>query len=111
MIAPSPLPQHAQSLEEAKSINQSLTTLGRCIEALASDNKRERPPFRESKLTRLLSPALGGAANTCLVVCVAPTMSDKFETVNSLEFGQQVSCIVLTFGPIQTAHSRAWSAC
>lgn len=84
-----------QSLEEAKSINQSLTTLGRCIEALASDNKRERPPFRESKLTRLLSPALGGAANTCLVVCVAPTMSDKFETVNSLEFGQQAMKVVV----------------
>ena len=49
-----------------------------------------QPPFRESKLTRLLSNAIGGGAKTTLVVCVAPTMTDQFETVNSLDFGQQV---------------------
>ena len=76
------------AFDEAKSINQSLTTLGRCIEILASD-KKERPPFREAKLTRLLSNAIGGAAKTTLIVCVAPLMTDQFETVNSLEFGQQ----------------------
>ena len=37
----------------------------------------------------MLSSAIGGAAKTTLVVCVAPTMTDAFETVNSLEFGQQ----------------------
>ena len=47
--------------DEAKAINQSLTTLGRCIEVLAS-SKKEKPPFRESKLTRLLSNAIGAAS-------------------------------------------------
>ena len=82
------------AFDEAKAINQSLTILGRCIEILAS-NKKERPPFRESKLTRLLSNAIGGAAKTTLVVCVAPTMTDQFETVNSLEFGQQAMNVVV----------------
>ena len=82
------------AFDEAKAINQSLTTLGRCIEILAS-NKKERPPFRESKLTRLLSNAIGGGAKTCLIVCVAPTMTDQFETVNSLEFGQQAMNVVV----------------
>ena len=82
------------AFDEAKAINQSLTTLGRCIEVLAS-NKKEKPPFRESKLTRLLSNAIGGAAKTTLVVCVAPTMTDQFETVNSLDFGQQAMNVVV----------------
>ena len=82
------------AFDEAKAINQSLTTLGRCIEVLAS-NKKEKPPFRETKLTRLLSNAIGGAAKTTLVVCVAPTMTDQFETVNSLDFGQQAMNVVV----------------
>ena len=76
------------ALDEAKAINLSLTTLGRCIEILSS-GKKEKPPFRESKLTRLLSNAIGGSAKTTLIVCVAPTVSDVFETTNSLEFGAQ----------------------
>ena len=82
------------AFDEAKAINQSLTTLGRCIEVLGS-NKKEKPPFRDSKLTRLLSNAIGGAAKTTLVVCVAPTMTDQFETVNSLDFGQQAMNVVV----------------
>ncbi|KAL1520241.1 hypothetical protein AB1Y20_023711 [Prymnesium parvum] len=82
------------AFDEAKAINQSLTTLGRCIEILAS-GKKERPPFRESKLTRLLSNAIGGGAKTTLIVCVAPTVSDQFETVNSLEFGLQAMNVIV----------------
>ena len=78
-----------QAFEEAVAINNSLTTLGRCVQALAMGPKGGRPPFRETKLTRLLSNAFGGSAKTVLVVCVAPTASDTFETVNSLNFGQQ----------------------
>ena len=82
------------AFDEAKAINLSLTTLGRCIEILAS-GKKERPPFRDSKLTRLLSNAIGGNAKTTLIVCVAPTVSDQFETVNSLEFGLQAMNVVV----------------
>ena len=82
------------AFDEAKAINQSLTTLGRCIEVLAS-NKKEKPPFRESKLTRLLSNAIGGGAKTTLVICCAPTMTDQFETVGSLDFGQQAMNVVV----------------
>jgi len=82
------------AFDEAKAINQSLTTLGRCIEVLAS-GKKEKPPFRESKLTRLLSNAIGGGAKTTLVICCAPTMTDQFETVGSLDFGQQAMNVVV----------------
>ena len=78
-----------QAFDEACFINNSLTCLGRCVQALAAGPKAGKPPFRETKLTRLLSGAFGGRANTALCVCVAPSQRDAFETLNSLQFGQQ----------------------
>lgn len=45
-------------LEEAKSINLSLSALGKCINALAENSAHV--PFRDSKLTRLLRDSFGG---------------------------------------------------
>ena len=93
-----------QGFDEACSINQSLTTLGRCIQllAVASRGKArgERLPFRESKLTRLLSPALGGsglgaAARTTLVCCVSPSAMDRHETLSTLEFGANAARVLV----------------
>lgn len=65
------------------------------MQALAAAGQKgaPKPPFRESKLTRLLSGAFGGRANTALCVCVAPSSSDAFETLNSLQFGQQAMSV------------------
>lgn len=45
-------------LEEAKSINLSLSALGKCINALAENSAHV--PIRDSKLTRLLRDSFGG---------------------------------------------------
>jgi hypothetical protein len=45
-----------QQAKEAIGINVSLTTLGRVIDALVAG---ERPPYRDSVLTQLLSDSLG----------------------------------------------------
>ena len=85
-----------QHFDEACSINQSLTTLGRCISALSKPgNATKRAPVRESKLTRLLSPCLGGATTTSLVCCVSGAAADRFETHNTLEFGANAMRILL----------------
>lgn len=44
--------------EEAKFINLSLTSLGKCINALAENSPHI--PTRDSKLTRLLRDSFGG---------------------------------------------------
>lgn len=46
------------TLEEAKSINLSLSALGKCINALAENSSHV--PIRDSKLTRLLRDSFGG---------------------------------------------------
>jgi hypothetical protein len=48
-------------IEEAKFINLSLTSLGKCINALAENSPHI--PTRDSKLTRILRDSFGGAYN------------------------------------------------
>ncbi|MBA0852748.1 hypothetical protein Goshw_009366, partial [Gossypium schwendimanii] len=50
-------------LEEAKSINLSLSALGKCINALAENSAHV--PVRDSKLTRLLRDSFGGRFMIC----------------------------------------------
>lgn len=68
-----------QQLEEAKNINKSLTCLGMVINALTSD-KKEHIPYRDSKLTRILSESLGGNAKTTLVVACSMCSYNNRET-------------------------------
>jgi kinesin family protein 5 len=46
-------------IEEAKKINLSVSSLGNCINALANNANLQHVPFRDSKLTRLLTECLG----------------------------------------------------
>jgi hypothetical protein len=73
-------------LDEAKMINKSLTTLGMVINNL-TDGKSQHIPYRESKLTRVLSESLGGNAKTCLVITCSPSSYNESETLSTLRFG------------------------
>mmetsp|Transcript_15176 Transcript_15176/g.22975 ORF Transcript_15176/g.22975 Transcript_15176/m.22975 type:complete len:1531 (-) Transcript_15176:63-4655(-) len=75
-------------LKEAKMINQSLSALGNCINAL-TDKKRSHIPYRDSVLTWLLKDSLGGNAKTVLIVCCSPDGSDVFETIGTLRFAER----------------------
>ena len=72
-------------LTEAKVINVSLTTLGRCI--LALKKKEAVPPFREASLTMLLKESLFGNCRTCLVVTIADEQESISESQATLRFG------------------------
>ncbi|KAL9682152.1 hypothetical protein QQ045_013945 [Rhodiola kirilowii] len=74
-------------LEEAKSINLSLSALGKCINALAENSTHV--PVRDSKLTRLLKDSFGGTARTSLVVTVGPSPRHRGETASTILFGQR----------------------
>jgi kinesin family protein 5 len=74
------------TLEEAKTINKSLTTLGMVINSL-TDGKSTHIPYRESKLTRVLQESLGGNAKTCLIITCSPSIYNDAETLSTLRFG------------------------
>ena len=80
------------TLEEAKMINQSLSALGNCINAL-TDSKRTHIPFRDSTLTFLLKDSLGGNTKTTLLVCCSGEESDVPETLSTLNFAKRAKKI------------------
>ncbi|XP_019172630.1 PREDICTED: kinesin-like protein KIN-UA isoform X2 [Ipomoea nil] len=77
----------AHTLEEAKSINLSLTALGKCINALAENSTHV--PVRDSKLTRLLRDSFGGTARTSLVITIGPSPRHRGETASTIMFGKR----------------------
>ena len=73
-------------LNEAKTINKSISALGNCIAALSEGNSISHVPFRDSKLTRLLTDSLGGNSKTCIYACVGPSLINYDETYSTLLF-------------------------
>ena len=81
-----------ERFEEAKAINKSLSALGDVIGALTSGQKHI--PYRNHKLTMLLSDSLGGNAKTLMFVNVSPVDYNFAETINSLTFASRVKKVV-----------------
>ncbi|KAK9010921.1 hypothetical protein V6N11_043788 [Hibiscus sabdariffa] len=79
-------------LKEAQSINKSLSALGDVISALSSGG--QHIPYRNHKLTMLMSDSLGGNAKTLMFVNVSPVESNLDETYNSLTYASRVRSIV-----------------
>ena len=81
-----------QTLDEAKTINKSLTALGLVINAL-TDGKSAHIPYRDSKLTRVLQESLGGNSKTCLIITCSPSIYNEAETISTLRFGKRAKQI------------------
>ncbi|KAG5529883.1 hypothetical protein RHGRI_030303 [Rhododendron griersonianum] len=80
------------SLKEAQSINKSLSALGDVISALSSGN--QHIPYRNHKLTMLMSDSLGGNAKTLMFVNLSPAESNLDESYNSLTYASRVRSII-----------------
>ncbi|CAI5743564.1 unnamed protein product [Peronospora destructor] len=89
-----------QSLEEGRFINRSLLTLGHIIWKLSRDRHRTGSgnvrtpstphlPYRNSKLTRILQPSLGGQAQIAIVCTASPSVECLSETHNTLKFASR----------------------
>ncbi|XAR73644.1 Minus-end-directed kinesin ATPase [Bertholletia excelsa] len=79
-------------LKEAQSINKSLSALGDVISSLSSGS--QHIPYRNHKLTMLMSDSLGGNAKTLMFVNISPAESNLDETYNSLMYASRVRSIV-----------------
>ncbi|KAG5183781.1 P-loop containing nucleoside triphosphate hydrolase protein [Tribonema minus] len=82
---------------EGAFINRSLLTLGHIIYKLTEEDRSGRAnedfqkhlPYRDSKLTRLLQPSLGGNAQIAIICTVSPAAANVEETRNTLKFASR----------------------
>ncbi|ETN58653.1 claret segregational [Anopheles darlingi] len=88
-LAGSESPKTSTRMDETKNINRSLSELSNVILALVQ--RHDHVPYRNSKLTHLLMPSLGGNSKTLMFVNVAPFQDCLTETVKSLRFASQVN--------------------
>jgi len=77
---------NGEALQEAKKINQSLSSLGQVISSIAKH--LPHIPYRDSKLTRILKESLGGNNKTKLIVTCSMEQAQIGETLSTLRFAQ-----------------------
>lgn len=82
--------------KEGISINKGLFILGQVVSALSEKGQKKKkslpttkPPYRDSKLTRLLQDSLGGNSRTIMIACVSPADFNLEETINTLRYATQ----------------------
>ncbi|CAM6067276.1 unnamed protein product, partial [Sphagnum tenellum] len=80
-------------LKEGTHLNKSLMTLGTVINKLSEGIQKQggHVPYRDSKLTRILQPALGGNAKTAVICNVTPALVHADETKGTLNFASRAN--------------------
>ncbi|CAL9080451.1 unnamed protein product [Musa acuminata var. zebrina] len=81
-------------LKEGCHINRSLLTLGTVIRKL-SKGRTGHIPYRDSKLTRILQPFLGGNARTAIICTMSPARSHIEQSRNTLLFASCAKQVVI----------------
>ena len=77
-------------MTESACINKSLFALAQCVDAIR--NKQHRIPYRESKMTRILS--LGqNKGITVMILNISPLRSYHLDTLSSLNFANRTKKI------------------
>ncbi|KAM9336984.1 kinesin-like protein KIF20B [Symphorus nematophorus] len=87
-----------ERLKEAGNINNSLLTLGKCINAMRLNQHakfQRHVPFRESKLTHFLQFFFSGAGRVSMVVNINQNSSCFDETLNVLKFSALAQKVVV----------------
>ena len=82
---------------ETGYINKSLFVLANVINKLAENphGKKVYIPYRDSKLTRLLSQALGGNSLTTIICTVSPASINYYQTLSTLRFATRAKSVKL----------------
>ena len=79
-----------EPLEEQKLINKSLIALSRIVQNLSNEaDNLNYAPYRDSKLTRIISDCFGGNAYTSLILNCSKHEFSTIETRNTLMFGEK----------------------
>ena len=83
-----------EPLEEQKLINKSLIALSIIVQNLSNKNDNiNYAPYRDSKLTRIISDSFGGNCFTSLILTCSKHEYSTVETRNTLMFGEKAKKI------------------
>lgn len=80
-------------IKEGGHINKSLLALSAVINKLADGGERTHVPFRDSKLTRILQPSLGGNSRTFIICTISADPAYTEESISSLKFAQRAKSV------------------
>ncbi|SCZ91473.1 BZ3500_MvSof-1268-A1-R1_Chr1-2g01433 [Microbotryum saponariae] len=82
--------------KEGSFINKSLLTLGTVIGKLSEGKHAgaQHIPYRDSKLTRLLQPALSGKSRVAVICTMSPDAEQATETLSTLKFARRAKMVV-----------------
>lgn len=98
---------HGKELQEACKINQSLSVLGKCMEALKYNSiyiNKKIVPFRESKLTMLFQEYFSEDQNIIMITNINPRKEDFEETMRALNYSciaKEIKKIKIIVNPIK----------
>jgi len=81
------------TFKEGININLSLSCLGNVISVLVDGNKNSIPPYRDSKLTRMLQDSLGGNSKTIMIAAIGPADYNYEETLSTLRYASRAKSI------------------
>eukprot|EP00359_Climacostomum_virens_P006452 CAMPEP_0204902852 /NCGR_PEP_ID=MMETSP1397-20131031/3921_1 /ASSEMBLY_ACC=CAM_ASM_000891 /TAXON_ID=49980 /ORGANISM="Climacostomum Climacostomum virens, Strain Stock W-24" /LENGTH=1040 /DNA_ID=CAMNT_0052071421 /DNA_START=20 /DNA_END=3139 /DNA_ORIENTATION=- len=81
-----------EQLGETGHINKSLFILANVVNKLA-EGKRQYIPYRDSKLTRILSDALGGNSLAAIICTVSPAGMNFHQTLSTLRFAMRAKTV------------------
>ena len=80
------------TLGETGHINKSLFILSNVINKLA-EGRSSHIPYRDSKLTRILSMALGGNSLTAIIATISPASMNYYQTLSTLRFATRAKTV------------------
>jgi len=80
------------NIDETKNINKSLSNLGLVINCLTNKDC-SYVPYRDSKLTRILSDSIGGNSKTSIILTCSMNSINEMETISTLRFGIRAKAV------------------
>ncbi len=85
----------SQQIEETSHINKSLFVLANVVLKLSENFKgnSQHIPYRDSKLTQILKPALGGNSLTSIICTISPNSDHTHLTLSTLRFAQRAKAV------------------
>jgi kinesin family protein 20 len=90
-----------KELQQACKINQSLSVLGKCLDAMRHNSiytQKKIVPFRESKLTMIFQEYFQGDQNITMITNINPSKEDFEESLRVLNY----ACTAKEIKPIRS---------